>query len=122
VSLALPPYARELLTARKRGLHPNVFVHAGDRAWERARFRLPPNVLCLPPDALFADYDWQCIRGLYPTLIVWNRPPDFVDGFARHLVQSGARMVAALGALHNGERVIDCSPVYYKPTAARRAA
>jgi hypothetical protein len=95
-SKPLPPFGRELSEARFRGEFPNVFIHAGDHAWNRAQKRAPPEVLCLPPDASADDYDWTIVKGLAVTLVVWDRDDEFVDTFARLLVIAGAKMVAAL--------------------------
>jgi len=120
--MKLPPFGKELQTARKAGQLPDVWIMAGDHSWNRARARKPPRVLCLPPDAEFTEYDWRCVAGLHPTLVAWNWPPDRIDAFARHLVHAGARLVAALAAEHDGVRVVSCRPVFYKPTRARVAA
>jgi hypothetical protein len=96
ISKPLPPFGRELAEARRRGEFVNVFVHAGDHAWDRARRRAPPEVLCLPPDESADTYDWTVVKGLQITLIVWNRDEAFVDSFARALVIAGATLVAAL--------------------------
>jgi hypothetical protein len=53
-------------------------------------------VLCCPPNADFREFDWSCVSGLGLTLVVWNRPAEFVDEFAKHLVRCGATLVAAL--------------------------
>lgn len=74
----------------------NVFVHAGAESWRRAKNRPQPHVLCCPPNSGFEEFDWACVAGLGLTLVVWNRPDQFVDDFARHLVRCGASMVAAL--------------------------
>jgi hypothetical protein len=96
-SKPLPPFGRELYEARKRNEVPNVFVYAGDRSWALAQKRSPPAVLCVPPDVVDPSvYDWTICKGLALTLVVWNRPEDFVDGFARQLVIAGATLVAAL--------------------------
>jgi hypothetical protein len=108
--LPLPPFGRELAAARRHGDTPNVHVHAGTRAWERARMRAPPGVLCLPPEAEYRHYDWAVCRGLALTLIVWDRPREFVDGFARQLVLDGAALVAALGSDREG-----ATCTFYRP-------
>jgi len=100
--LLMPPYGRELAAARRRGESPNVFLHGGDRSWDRAKLRAPPEVLCLPPDANHYDYDWSLVQGLALTLIVWNREPSLVDSFARQLVIAGASLVAALSGDERG--------------------
>jgi hypothetical protein len=89
-----------------------VFIHAGDRAWDRAKGRRPPDVLCLPDD-FFALYDWRCVKGLAITLVVWGRDYKFIDHFARHLVLAGASMVCAL----NGN---DGRSVLYRPSVKPR--
>ena len=91
-----PPFANSLIAAKRKGARLNVFVHAGDHAWRRAKSRPEPHVLCCPPDADFTDFDWSCVAGLDLTLIVWNRTPDHVDAFAKHLVKAGASLVAAI--------------------------
>ena len=113
---SIPPYGHELLRARRQGVSLNVFVHAGDRSWDRARMRAPPHVLCLPPDESFRAYDWSAVKGLELTLVVWNRPPEQVDSFARHLVSCGAKLVASLGASvdDQGKVAIAC-PLFYRP-------
>ena len=95
-ALKAPPYARDLIAAKRRGESLNLFVHAGDHAWQRAQRRAPPHVLCCPPDDEFKSFDWRCVSGLDLTLVIWNRDPEFVDAFARHLVRSGATLVAAI--------------------------
>lgn len=118
--MKLAPYARELIAARKRGLRINLHVIAGEHAWRRAGKLNPPSVLCLPPEESFESFDWSCVAGLHVTLAVWNRPPQSVDAFARHLVLAGAELVAALGAQHDGERVMRCEPTYYRLAARTR--
>lgn len=120
----LPPFARELVTARRRGQRVNLFIHAGDRAWDRARSRRPPDVLCLPPGEDFRTFDWSIVRGLSLVLVWWNGSPAEVDAFARHLVLSGAELVAALGATHDGKHVGAVRSTFYRPArpAPRRAA
>ena len=117
-----PPFSRELLRARKSGATPNLFIHAGEHAWERARSRPAGSVLLLPPGDDFRGYDWRCVRALPLTLVWWNGSPDLVDSFARHLVHSGADLVAALDAEHDGSRVVRCEPVFYRLAPRRRAA
>jgi hypothetical protein len=114
--LPLPPFGRELAIAVRRRQQVNLFVHAGHRAWERARYRKPPNVLCLPPGDDFQNYDWSCVRGVDLALVVWNWPQEQVDLFARHLVAvGGASLVAALSAEHDGNRVFRVRHELYKP-------
>jgi hypothetical protein len=64
--------------------------------------RTPPEVLCLPPDAEFRDYDWSILTNLGVTLVVWDRDPAWIDHFAQHLVRAGVELVCALNA-HRGE-------------------
>ena len=119
-ALKAPPYARELIAAKRRGESLNVFVHAGDHSWRRAQRRAVPHVLCCPPDDQFLSLDWRCVSGLSLTVIVWNRPAQFVDDFARHLVISGAVLVAAINGF---DPALDAKslPVttIYKPAAMR---
>jgi hypothetical protein len=96
--LPLPPYGRELTDARRRGQKPNVHIHAGDRAWDRAKMRKPPEVLVCPSDADYRQYDWTACRGLSVTLIVWGRDAEAVEAFAEHLIRSGAELVCTLNA------------------------
>lgn len=96
--LPLPAYGRELAEARRHGQKPNVFIHAGARAWERAKLRTPPEVLCCPPDADYRQYDWSMCRGLSVTLVAWGMEAQAIDDFAQHLVRSGAELVCALNA------------------------
>lgn len=112
----LPPYARELLAARRRGRPVNLFVHAGDYAWRRAKSRPPGEGLCLPSDD-FPAFDWRCIEDLSLVLVVWNRPPEFTAELARHLVRSGAALVAAIGRDESGT-----AGKIYKPEPAPVAA
>jgi hypothetical protein len=109
--LPLPPYGRELAEARRRGKYPNVFIHAGVRAWDRAKMRMAPEVLCC--DGEFRQYDWTVCKGLSVTLVVWGEDPDWVDSFAQLLVRSGAQLVCALNA-HEGDggQVESC---FYRP-------
>jgi hypothetical protein len=119
----LPPYARELMAARRRGVQVNLHLMAGDHAWRRAKGRSPPHVLCLPSGDSFDAFNWSCVSGLDVTLAVWNRPLEFVDGFARHLIHAGARRVAALGAhvVEDGAvRAVETT--IYMPTRQRGAA
>ncbi len=109
--LPLPPYGRELCEARRRGLAPNVFIHAGDRAWARARVRRPPEILCLPPEAEPENYDWRLCHRLQLTLVVHGRDAAFIDRFARLLVSSGAALVAALSASDDA----GVESVFYRP-------
>jgi hypothetical protein len=95
-SKPLPAFGRELQEARRRGEFPNVFVHAGDHAWDRAHRRAPPEVLCLPPDESAESYDWTVVKGLAVTLVVWDREEAFTDAFARLLVISGATLVVVV--------------------------
>jgi hypothetical protein len=122
-ALPLPPFSRELLAAKRRRESLNVFLHAGDRSWDRARKRLPPHVLCCPPDADFAAFDWSCVERLHLTLVVWNREWSFVDGFARHLVISGAALVVAIGGYRAaGEESMRSHSTIYKPKFVASAA
>jgi hypothetical protein len=91
-----PPFANAVVAAKRRGQQLNVFVHAGDQSWRRAKSRAQPHVLCCPPDADFKDFDWGCVAGLSITLVVWNRPAELVAEFAMHLVRCGAALVVAL--------------------------
>ncbi len=92
----LPPYARELLIAKRRRLRIDLIIAGGDYAWRRAAGRAPPHTLCCPSIEAFEEFDWSCVDGLAPTLVVWNRAPEHVDRFARHLVTCGAASVAAI--------------------------
>ncbi len=117
-TLSAPPFARELTAARRRRDSLNVFIHAGDHAWRRAKLRRAPNVLCLPPDADFDSFNWSVINGLAVTLVCWNWPPERVDAFARHLVLAGASLVAAIGAAVENDRALSAPAVIYKPAPA----
>jgi hypothetical protein len=110
--LLIPPYGRELTAARRRRESPSVFIHAGERAWDRAKLRAPPEVLCLPPDADFRAYDWSILKNLGVTLVVWDREATWVDDFAQHLVRSGAELVCALNSYRGeGEKI---ESVFYR--------
>lgn len=122
MKLRAPPYSKELIAARKRGEVVNVYLHAGDHSWRRVSRRRPPHILCLPPEQDFTEFDWSCIHGECITLVVWNRNDKWVDAFARHLVISGAELVAALNAEHDDRRVTRCFLLRYRPSRARRAA
>jgi len=91
----LPPYGRELAEARRRGEAVNLFVHAGVGAWERAKARGAPHVLCLPPGSDFNSFDWTVVRGLSLMLIAWDLDEADVEAFGRHLVTCGAELVMA---------------------------
>lgn len=111
-----PPYATELLAARRRGALPNVYIVAGDFAWRRAKRRGTTIDIPVPPDEDFTQIDWRCLAGLHVTLVVWNRPPDFVDALARHLVISGAALVAAIGQLRASDGdVLESATLFYRP-------
>jgi hypothetical protein len=115
--LQAPPYAKELLELRRRGGRPNLFLHAGDHAWRRAQGRPPGERMCLPPNVDYLAVDWTCIKGLELVLVVWGRDPEYVAEFARHLVRSGAALVAAIGRGDSGT-VGKC----YRPAPASVAA
>lgn len=91
-----PPFAKSLIAAKSKRLPLNVFIHAGEHSWRRAKNRPEPHVLCCPPDADYATFDWTCVGGLELTLIVWGRDEEYVDAFAAHLVRAGAKLVAAI--------------------------
>ena len=114
--LIMPPYGRELAAARTRGELPNVFIHAGDYAWDRAKLRSPPDVLCLPPDGDFRDYDWTPVKKLALTLIVWGRPNSWIDEFATHLVRAGAELVCALNAHQGDNKKVESMFYRMRPT------
>lgn len=120
--MKVPPFGRDLLKVRKHAGIPNLFILAGDHAWERARSRPAGSILLLPPGEDFHLYDWRCVRGLDLTLVWWNGTPEIVDAFARHLVLAGATLVAALGAIHDGYNVTRCEPVFYRLAPAEKAA
>lgn len=113
-----PPFARELVAARRRGEPINLHVFAGDHSWRRAQSRRPPHVLCLPPGDDPKQYDWKCAAGLSVTIAAWNLPPDQVEELARELIHAGAQLVVALAGLHDGHRVFDCTTSFYAPRAA----
>lgn len=117
-----PAYARDLVRMRKAGGVPNLFIMAGDRAWDRARSRPAGSVLVLPHDESFEAFDWRCVRGLCVTLVWWNGEPATIDAFARHLILAGAELVAALGAIHDGSGVMSCQPTFYRLAPAQKAA
>jgi len=91
-----PPYSRELALARRQGESLNVFIHAGKESWVRARKRRPPNVLCLPPDAHFRQFDWQAVSGLELTLVYVTEDRSKLIEFGRELILSGARLVVGV--------------------------
>jgi len=94
--LRQPPFAAAVLSAKARRQRLNVFIHAGDHAWRRAKARPQPHVLCCPPEEEFTAFDWSCVKGMEIALVVWNRAPGYVDAFAAHLVKSGATLVTAI--------------------------
>lgn len=92
-----PPFANEVGELQKRGEILNLFIYCGANAWERARrSRAPGYRLCLPPGNHFTEFDWRIVRGEAITLIYWGADPQFAIEFSRHLVRSGASLVAML--------------------------
>jgi hypothetical protein len=110
------------MRTRKAGRLPNLFIMAGDHAWDRARSKPAGSALVLPRDESFDAFDWRCVHGLSVTLVWWNGDPATIDAFARHLIHAGAEMVAALGAQHDGYGVTSCQPTFYRLAPAQLEA
>lgn len=78
----LPPYAKEIIAARKRGnlqawwgsspngKSPTLIVCAGELAWRTARDWASHRLITLLPPGDEADsYDWRCLAGADPVLL-----------------------------------------------------
>ena len=101
----LPPFGTDLRDARRRGVRPNVFVHAGRGAWERAKERATPDVLCVPPGAEAAAFDWSIVRGLSLMLIAWEMTEQDVRAIGEELIRAGAVLVMAPCMGADGQQV-----------------
>ncbi len=114
----IPPYGRELVTARSSGQRTNLFVYVGSGAWRYAIQRAPGNRLAIPDSIPWRDLDLSCVAGLGVTVIARGWSSDELDEFATRLVRSGADLVAGLHVTET-ERTLHVASTFYRH--ARRA-
>ena len=91
----LPPFAKELLSARKGGRYINPLIFAGRCAWQRAAKR-GPGRLVLPEGEQPENYDWTCCRGLIFVVSWPGAGVQEVDALGVILVRSGATAALVL--------------------------
>jgi hypothetical protein len=98
----LPLYAREVIAASAAGRSPNVYVFAGDSAWQRAQRRRwahgAGSAVAVPLDSEPGAFDWTFLRGqavvLAAEAITPINRPEYV-ALAAELIVAGVRFVAA---------------------------
>jgi hypothetical protein len=94
----LPPYAREVIAARRAGEAVNVHIHVGKRAWDRAAksgpgYRL---VVFLDRDHSPADFDFEFLEGLAVTLNAVDADLTRARQVAISIIKQGAVLVVLL--------------------------
>lgn len=117
----LPAYGRELTQVRMAGAPVNVFVYAGDRAWQFAQGRPPGGRLVIPQDADWRELDWSCTRGLELVVVARGWRQDDLDELGRHLVLQGAQLAVGLLVERHGP-VARVTPTHYRSARRRVAA
>ena len=95
---SLPPYAKSIVAARQRREPVNLFLYAGERAWDFAQYKA--QAVVVPDD--WSLRDWRWISGLAATLVVRGWGGDEVRSLAHFLVRSGASPVVALRVVRDG--------------------
>ena len=113
----LPPYGKRLLEDRRANRPVNCFVYAGRRAHELARLKL--HALAVPNDVAWRALDWSLIAGLGVTLVSRGWSTAETGELARHLVRSGAALVAGITVTIDS-KIPQVETTYFRP--ARRAA
>lgn len=82
------PYGKSVTAAS------NLFIFAGPSAWDRAKQRKNGNVMVLPEGDEPSSYGWP-VSSLQITLIWPDASREAVLEFGKHLIRSGAELVAA---------------------------
>lgn len=85
--MKLPPYGKHITAAS------NLFIFAGQNAWDRAKQRKKGNAMILPDGDKPRDYRWP-VSGQQITLIWPDASREAVRDFGKCLIQSGAELVA----------------------------
>lgn len=113
-SSRLPPLARPVIEARRRGLPVNVFVYCGRNCWSLARAR--QHAIAVPTAQDGRLVNWRPIVGGLPGVMLvargWSESE--LDALARQLVRDGARLVTALRVEPAG-KVSRVLPAFYRP-------
>jgi len=119
-----PPYGRELLEKRAKGLPVNVFVYCGRDAWRLAEKRPRGGRLAVPEDTDWRTMDFECATGLELVVVSRGWDQDQLDDFCQHLIRAGVKL--AVGILVVKDRDLPAAPdvevTYYKPELRRVAA
>lgn len=89
-----PPYGAEVEGVLATGRQPNLYVFAGDEAWERAKRRRKVHgqgsALVLPDDAEPEALRWPPVDAV---VVAWPPPSEYARkvGLARALIRDGVR-------------------------------
>ncbi len=96
--LRLPPYAREVITARRAGEPVNVHVHVGPTAWDRASHWGAGTRVVVPLDLDHGpcDYDFRLLEGLAVTVNAIDADLVLARQVAIEIVGQGGAALAVL--------------------------
>ena len=86
--MKLPPYGKHVTAAS------NLFIFAGQNAWDRTKQRKKGNAMVLPEGDEPMSYQWP-VSGQQITLIWPDASRKAVLGFGEYLIHSGADLVVA---------------------------
>ena len=98
VSLVRPAFAREVWATRTAGGSPNVHVHVGATAWDRAKRRGVGDRIVVPLDLERSpgDYDFKVLDGLTVTVNAIDADLVLARQVAVAVVEQGAKLVVLL--------------------------
>lgn len=112
-SLPLPPFGREVIQHRSYG-PVNLFVFAGEGAWQRARRRPIGQRAAVPPNEPWSRFDWTFVNGLGVTLIAHGMAENELCDFGAHLIRRGATLVAGLLVVED-RKLPTVNSYFFKP-------
>ena len=96
--MSRPAYSREVTAARRAGETPNIHVHVGTHAWERAKAWGVGHRIVVPLDLdrCPTDFDFGCLYGLSVVLNATDSDLIVARQVAVAIVEQGAQLVALL--------------------------
>ncbi len=93
-----PPYAREVIAARRAGESMNVHVHVGATAWDRAKTWGVGHCVVVPLDLHHSpgNYNFEFLEGLAVTINAVNADLILARQVAIAVVEQGASLAVLL--------------------------